>query len=331
MNLIKLGLLALFACAGHHVLAHDARPVVLDISAQEGGAYRYLLTVPDSVSVAGMPVLDWPGNCLVQPGPDQPVQGSAGTVICAGGLEELELGLDWPLGNPSLSLFIRLSAADGSQDSALYPPSQHRWKLPADPGAATIFFQYFQAGIEHLLTGYDHLLFVVGLMVVAGSMRRLLFAVTGFTLAHSLTLGLSVLEVIRVAVPPTEAVIALSILYLAAEIAGGDRQAPGFRFSSGVAFFFGLLHGLGFASVLAEIGVAENALVLSLLAFNLGIEAGQVLFIVLVLLLLLLPLRALAKSMVAAASHRRLGEVAVAWLIGVPSAFWLIERVSQFA
>ena len=131
---------------------------------------------------------------------------------------------------------------------------------------------YFWLGIEHLLSGIDHMLFVFGLLFLVSGSLNLIKTITAFTLAHSITLALSVLDVVSVPQASTEAFIALTIIYLALEV--GDKQ----KYDSTpwlIAFGFGLLHGLGFAGALTEIGINNENLILSLLLFNLGIEAGQ--------------------------------------------------------
>ena len=154
----------------------------------------------------------------------------------------------------------------------------------------TVAVQYTWLGMEHIWIGFDHLLFVLCLIWIAGSLRRILITITGFTLAHSVTLALSALQIVVLPVPPIEAVIALSVLFLATEIArgeGGFNGAKGANGASGaltwrypiaVSSTFGLLHGLGFAAVLNEIGLPQTELVTGLVFFNVGVEIGQVVF-----------------------------------------------------
>lgn len=189
---------------------------------------------------------------------------------------------------------------------------------------------YFGMGVEHILAGPDHLLFVLGLMLVIRRARRgfgaLLATVTAFTVAHSLTLALATLGGVTLPATAVEATIALSILLLAVELAAfGRRQAAGepptltFRKPWLVAFAFGLLHGFGFAGALAEIGLPEAARAWALLLFNAGVEAGQVLFVA-------------ALALAHRALRHRLPPVriagAVTTVIGAVAGFWLIERLS---
>lgn len=196
---------------------------------------------------------------------------------------------------------------------------------------------YLLHGMEHIIGGLDHLLFVFALLVIARTPRRVLWTVTGFTLGHSLTLSLAALGVVSVPVPPMEAAIALSIVFLAVEIARGDRNGLSYRYPLLVSCGFGLLHGLGFASALGELGLVEGAMLWSLLFFNLGVEAGQLLFIAALALLVHLFVRA------GRALHETAGPVftpqylaaradlAAAYCIGIPASWWLVERVAQFS
>lgn len=193
---------------------------------------------------------------------------------------------------------------------------------------------YFVLGVEHIIGGPDHLLFVLGLLVIARTGKRILLAITGFTVAHSITLSLSSLGLVAVPIAPVEATIALSILFLAHEISRRQPDSLTYRYPMLVSFSFGLLHGLGFASALGEIGLAYNEAFVSLLFFNLGVEAGQVLFILAVAALVWFLHRAAriqgeAPDARGAVMTRRT-ELLVSYAIGIPSAFWLIERVAQF-
>ena len=141
-------------------------------------------------------------------------------------------------------------------------------------------------GVEHILGGVDHLLFVLALLLIVRGGRRILLTVTAFTVAHSITLVAATLGWVRVPGPPVEAMIALSIVFVAAEIVQGLRGRPGLTARAPwlVAFSFGLLHGFGFAGALAEVGLPQNAIPIALFAFNVGVELGQLIFVALVLI-----------------------------------------------
>ncbi len=182
--------------------------------------------------------------------------------------------------------------------------------------------------MRHILGGYDHLLFVACLIFIARSPRRILVTITGFTIAHSITLALSTLEWVRVPVPPVEVVIALSIVFVAREIAREKRDSLTWRYPIAVSSSFGLLHGFGFAAVLRDIGLPQIELPTALLFFNLGVEVGQIIFVTGLLIVALGGARILRLGQ--AASHRRL-EQFVAYGVGCMAVFWTFERLSIFA
>jgi hypothetical protein len=184
-------------------------------------------------------------------------------------------------------------------------------------------------GIRHILIGWDHLLFAFCLMVIAGTRRRILFAVTGFTVAHSVTLGLSTVGLVRLPNSLVEAAIALSIVFTATEIARGNRTTLTYRYPVLTAMTFGLLHGFGFASVLRETGLPQTRALLGLLSFNIGVELGQIAFIAFASLLILTA-RFLARRS-RSGIHQLLSGTAVetglAYAVGSIAMFWTIQRL----
>ena len=182
--------------------------------------------------------------------------------------------------------------------------------------------QYTRLGIEHIWTGFDHLLFVLCLIWIAGTWRRILITITGFTLAHSITLALAALEIVRLPVPPIEAVIALSVMFLAVEITRGRRNNLTWNYPVAVSSSFGLLHGLGFAAVLNEIGLPRTELLTGLVCFNIGVEVGQVLFALGVVLVLQLVNQWARFAVV--------GQTAVGYFVGGIATYWFFERTTGF-
>jgi hydrogenase/urease accessory protein HupE len=158
-------------------------------------------------------------------------------------------------------------------------------------GRGEIARAYVILGVQHILTGYDHLLFVAGLLFLVGFRRRLIGTITAFTLAHSITLACSVFGLITLRSPPVEAAIALSIVLVASE-ALRDRETLARRLPALVSFLFGLVHGLGFAGALKEIGLPQSHLPLALLCFNGGVEIGQLLVVLVAFALVRLPVPA---------------------------------------
>jgi hydrogenase/urease accessory protein HupE len=191
---------------------------------------------------------------------------------------------------------------------------------------------YLALGVRHILEGYDHLLFLVCLMLIAGTGRRILITITGFTIAHSLTLALSALGLVHVPVAPVEAAIALSIVFLALEIVRGDRASLSYRYPIAVSSSFGLLHGFGFAAVLGETGLPQTEIPAALLFFNLGVELGQLIFVVgmiLVYQLARLGMRTTAGTDLPL-DRLRPWEVPAAYAVGILASFWMIQRVATF-
>lgn len=314
--------------------AHDARPVSVLIRELPGERFALRVRAPDSVAFDNRPQLLPPDGCsaVTIGAPTDPVQPSEMVVHCPGGVAGKSFRLDFPIYNPSLSALYRLERLGGEPLVQLLPPSEAAWEVPLEPSRWEVAGDYFRLGVEHIFGGLDHLLFVVGLLLISGTWRRSLLALTGFTVAHSVTLALSALDLVRLPTPPVEAVIALSILFLALEILRGDRSSVTFRYPVLVASLFGLLHGFGFASVLRDIGVPGSEIATALLSFNLGVEAGQVVFV-------LACLGVVALLSMIAARTPRLGTMAAparatrlaAYALGTIAMFWLFERVSAFA
>jgi hydrogenase/urease accessory protein HupE len=197
------------------------------------------------------------------------------------------------------------------------------------PGVVQVAGAYFHLGVEHILLGIDHLLYVLAMLLVVRGWKRIVATMTAFTATHSLTLSGAALGWVHVPQPPVEACIALSILFVASEIVRSREGRPGLtaRWPWIVSFTFGLLHGFGFAGALSEIGLPAHAIPVALLCFNVGVEAGQLLFIVGVF----------AVFGAARWLSRRLRFRQPSWAWRVPSyaiggmaAFWLIQRSASF-
>jgi hydrogenase/urease accessory protein HupE len=228
-----------------------------------------------------------------------------------------------------IDVLVRLARSDGTEQLGRVSALDPKLVLSASPGAWEVARSYTVLGIEHILMGFDHLLFVLALLILVDGTRRLIATVTAFTVAHSLTLAAASLGWVQVPGPPVEAAIALSIVFVAAEIVHARQGRPGLtqRRPWLVAFAFGLLHGLGFAGALAEVGLPPLSIPVALLFFNIGVEIGQLLFIAGVLALLACG-RWLAQ---------RQARTPPAWLwrappyaIGGLASFWVLERIMAF-
>jgi len=220
-------------------------------------------------------------------------------------------------------MLVRVQRADGTSQVTRLLPSDPAFVVAASTGAGEVARTYLALGVEHILLGIDHLLFVLALLLIVKGAGRVVATVTAFTIAHSITLAAATLGLVRVPGPPVEAVIALSIVFVAAEIVHGVRGRPGLtaRWPWLVAFIFGLLHGFGFAGALGEIGLPPNAIPLALFFFNVGVELGQLLFVA----AFAVTARLMARVRMA---WPRWIELAPAYAIGSVAMFWVLQRVA---
>ncbi len=250
---------------------------------------------------------------------------------CAGGLVGDEITIDG-LAATRTDVLVRIENADGRTQTVRLTSDRPRFTVARATGGAEVARTYFALGLEHILLGIDHLLFVLALLFLVGGIKRLVATVTAFTAAHSLTLAAATLGWVRVAPAPIEAAIALSIVFVASEIVRARRGAPSLTAARPwlVALGFGLLHGLGFAGALREVGLPDHAIPLALALFNLGVEAGQLLFVAAVLLL------AQATSRLVRGGAADTWELAAraatpaAYGIGIVATYWLIDRTAGF-
>ena len=245
-----------------------------------------------------------------------------GRINCELSLEGEAIAIDG-LDATLTDALVRIESADGSVRNALLTPSSPSFIVPVQPGPLMVLRAYVGLGIEHILFGIDHLLFVLCLLLLVRGIRKLLATVTAFTLAHSITLAAATLGFIRVPAAPVEATIALSIVFLASELVRGaagrgtvTRSDPWL-----IAFSFGLLHGLGFAGALAEVGLPQGEIPLALFSFNVGVELGQLAFVAAVLSLALL-IRAVSLRLPAWAPN------AAGYAIGSVAMFWVFARLA---
>lgn len=231
----------------------------------------------------------------------------AGVVIGVHGLED-----------SSLNVVVRVAHSEEEVTHSILDRSNPEVVVTLDQPERRSFAGYLWFGVDHLVTGWDHLAFVLGLLILFGWHRRLIAAVTAFTVGHSVTLALSVLDLVRVRQAPVEALIALTVIFLALEIQSG-RRGPVWRHPWSLPSLLGLLHGLGFASVLTEVGIPRSEIPWALLGFNVGIELGQLAVIACAFVLYRLVEPALPSVM-------RDNRALPAYAIGSLAAFWFIER-----
>jgi len=219
-------------------------------------------------------------------------------------------------------VLVRIERLDGTTQVGRVTPDAPDFVVTAAASSAEVALTYLKLGVEHILLGIDHLLFVLALLILVQGTHKLIVTITAFTVAHSITLAGASLGFLSVPGAPVEACIALSIVFVAAEIVHGRNGQPGLtaRRPWIVAFAFGLLHGFGFASALHEVGLPQTDIPLALLFFNVGVEVGQLIFIAAVLAVIALA--------------RRIPVSLPAWVwrvppyaIGAVASFWLIERL----
>ena len=311
-------------------MGHDARPIAIEIS-QLGNApaYAVKMNVPDAISVP--PNLVVPDGCIRSSNSRVSLPGSTliqSQYLCDEPIEGKSVGLRFPIPNPSLSTVFRVTLTGGGKHSIILAPGDDQWLMPVHEQASSVAMQYGCLGVKHIWLGIDHLLFVLCLLFIAGRSdagrwRRVLVTITGFTVAHSVTLVLSALGIVALPILPVEAVIALSIVFLGLELLHEDNSSWTYRYPQSVAISFGLLHGFGFASVLREIGLPQTELPVGLLFFNLGVELGQILFIAIMVL---------SGALVRNWFEKRETTVryAAGYLVGTISSYWLIDRTLAF-
>ncbi len=323
MKRVLCALAVLLIALQNPVKAHEVRPAYLRITETAPDHYETLWRVPARGDLRLGIYLEMPEKCqrdgaqlnwsdgraFVEKNRWTCIDGLAGGVIRISGLDALM--------TDALARFERL---DGTTQIVRLTPSENTFEVTAAQGGWAVAGTYFSLGMEHILLGIDHLLFVLALLFLVPGPRMLFWTITSFTLAHSVTLAAATLGWVHVPQQPVEAIIALSILFVATEVVHWKQGRPGIsrRWPWLVAFVFGLLHGFGFAGALTEIGLPEHAIPLALLFFNLGVEAGQLVFIGLVLLLWF--------------GLKRLNWPSWGWMlpvysIGATAAFWTIERL----
>jgi hypothetical protein len=318
-------------------LAHEVRPGYLELRQFDAESWDLLWKVPAKGDRRLALDVQLPENCRNGERGTRFVNGAyieRWRTRCNGGLTGREIGIAG-LPETRTDVLTRVSRTDGTEQTVRLTPPAPTFTVSASANGWQVAGTYLALGVEHILLGIDHLLFVLALLFLVGNWPRLIGTVTAFTLAHSLTLAAATLGWIRLPTAPVEAVIALSIVFVAVEILHARRGRAGLaaRLPWVVAFVFGLLHGLGFASALRDIGLPEHAVPLALACFNVGVELGQLLFIGGVFGLLWL-LRLLVVRPVAGATgpwqRAERFSVPTAYVVGTVAMFWVFERTYSF-
>ena len=328
--LLTLGLLPLT------LAAHEVRPAYLEINEVEPGGYDVLWKVPARGELRLALYARLPSACT---GPTDAGAFVGGAFItrwharCGEGLVGGRISIDGLAGTRT-DVLVRISHLAGTTQTARLTPETPHVDVAATPTRLDVARSYLVLGIEHILLGIDHLLFVLGLLLLVGNAKRLVVTVTAFTVAHSITLAAATLGLVHVPQAPVEAVIALSVMFVAAELLRARQGRPSLtaRAPWVVAFAFGLLHGLGFAGALREVGLPQIDIPIALLFFNVGVEVGQLAFIaaVVVALALIARLTAPRRDESWLVRAEQLVHAPLAYLIGCAAAYWTIDRTVGF-
>jgi len=290
--------------------AHESAPGVLGVEEQADGRYLVAWTPPvdTRLASAARATPRFPSHCRYE-----------GAVLDCGsrGLEG-DIVLEGLAGRMRVAVVItRLHAPPLDAVVDAETPV-----VPVD-GRGGAFVRWIRMGVEHVLLGLDHLAFLVGLLLVSRLDRRLVATITAFTIAHSITLGLAVLDLVRPSSTLVETLIALSVLLVAREglVAPGasDRESSVRRAPWAVAAFFGLVHGLGLAGALRDLSIPRPALVPALLGFNVGVELGQLVFVASALLV---------ARLASGRSWAPRGRTSLAYAVGIAASYWLAIRVA---
>jgi hypothetical protein len=342
-------LLVLLATLVRSASAHEVRPAYLELRQTAPDTYAALWKVPGRGENLRLGLyVELPAGCTNVTEPRATMVNNAfterWTVKCAGGLTGGTVHIAG-LASTMTDVLVRLERLDGTTQVTRLTPSAPSFVVAAAPRALEVARTYTVLGIEHILSGIDHLLFILALLLIClgtGAKGRitklrafnlsldtrhwtLLKTVTAFTISHSITLTLAALGYIRVPQAPVEAVIALSIVFVASEIVHGRQGRAGLTARAPwiVAFSFGLMHGLGFASGLSEAGLPDGHIPTALLFFSIGVEAGHLLFIGVVLSLIALAVRVKLPA-------PRWAQLTPPYAIGGLAMFWVIQRIAAF-
>ncbi|THK36383.1 HupE/UreJ family protein [Ensifer sp. MPMI2T] len=306
--------------------AHEVRPAYLELREERPGEFSVLWKVPMQGDMRLGLTPAFSGETRKSVHLSRTVSGAAieRWTLTAPALRGQTLSIDG-LEATMTDVLARVEYLDGTSWTQRLTPREPAAAIPLADTALDVAPVYLKLGVWHILFGIDHLLFVLALMMLTRELGMLVKTITAFTVAHSITLALATLGFVHAPQAPVEAVIALSIVFVAVEIVHRDEGRVGVAARAPwiVAFGFGLLHGLGFAGALSEIGLPQGHIPLALLFFNLGVEAGQLVFVAAILLLL--------------AAARRLQLVLPGWAPRVPAyaigsvaMFWTIQRIAMF-
>jgi len=337
MQRLRVLLLLILAGLTPSVAAHEVRPGYLELIEINAQTWDVLWKVPAKDNKRLALYVAFPEDCNESEPSSRFIGGAyieRWRVSCEAGLYGKTLTITG-LADTRTDVLARVLRLDDTSQTQRLTPGQPAFKVSKTETWTQVAITYAGLGFEHILLGIDHLLFVLALLFMVGSWPRLIGTVTAFTVAHSLTLIAATLGWIRVAQTPVEAVIALSIVLVAVEIIHKQQGRPGLasRMPWTLAFIFGLLHGLGFAGALNEIGLPQTAIPIALAFFNIGVEIGQLAFIAAVFLLFFVLSKLLNRGELATVGTWKVADrfsKPASYVIGTLASFWLFERTLAF-
>jgi hydrogenase/urease accessory protein HupE len=334
--------LLLFLFSGFPLFAHEVRPGYLELRQTATDTFDVLWKVPGLGNDLRLALyVELPSNCAKISAPRGVFAASAYTerwsVKCGGGIAGGEIHIIG-LTATMTDVLVRLEPLEGATQIARLQPSNPSLVVEAAPSRLEVVRTYLVLAVQHILSGADHLLFVLGLLLLVRGVGRLVKTVSAFTIAHSVTLTLAALGFVHVPQPPVEAVIALSIVFVACEVLRSYDASAAAKPSLAerqpwlVAFSFGLLHGLGFASGLSEAGLPAGHIPLALALFSLGVEIGHFAFIGVVITSIALGRRAVRRLRSSPLRPQYLAVLRLVppYAIGGIAMFWLIQRIAAF-
>jgi hydrogenase/urease accessory protein HupE len=338
MNSFRLFLAVLAALLAQPAISDELRPGYLEMRQTSPGAYNLLFKIPargedlrlaiyvklpEGTQDIAPPRASFSDGAYVERRSIRRDGGFIGQAVSIEGLSAT-----------STDVLVRIESLAGAIQTERLSPTKTSFVIQAVPGAGEVAGTYLRLGVEHILFGFDHLLFVLALVILVKTWSRIAITVTAFTIAHSITLAAATLGFVNVPGPPVEATIALSIMLVSVEILNARRGKPSLttRLPWLVAFSFGLLHGFGFAGALAEVGLPQHAIPVALLFFNIGVEIGQLLFVTTVVSLISLSRHVASQVLERALIQRTFDrlDVTAAYAIGIAAAYWLVERTTAF-
>ena len=311
----------------HTAFADEIRPSFLEFTQKSETSYKVLWKkpfqgeaknpqkiepiFPNSAKLVGIKKIDKTNMAILESYVIEEPSGLIGKSITILGLEAT-----------ASDVLVRIHYLDGETEFIRVLPESPTFALSHQSGFYNMASTYLVLGVEHILEGYDHLLFVLALLLLVGNIRVLIWTITAFTLAHTFTLILAALDKIQLSSAAVEATIALSIVFVAAEVvyAMRGKEHLSKKYPWLIAFGFGLIHGLGFAGALKEIGLPQTEIVPSLIFFNIGVELGQLIFVSAILLFVWLFKKFVTNNVY-------IYKMTVAYAIGIVAMFWFLQRV----